>query len=128
MVLLVLYVIFPLVWMALIDVVQEHIALSRAQWHRHRLSNQHHHYNTQPAALDSDNDPVDALDAAEYIDYTPAASPRVRILHPQNSEALARLLSDGQRDPAVVSQIVVPSSVQYPNVSAERPIVITTYR
>lgn len=132
--LIILYTVYPLVWFALTDAFREHMALSRAQWHRRRHMSSPH---DEPPSTTEEDEMVDVseeeqedvdVNTKDYIDYTPASSVRVRIVHPKTADALARLLDAGRTDRRIVSQIVVPSSTQYKNVTAERPIVITTYR
>lgn len=124
---LVVYFLFPALAWAFLDALGEHANLTRAQWHRrHSMGAQ----DQQPEEEDAGNSDEEDSDeqGMDYTDYTPASSTRVRIVHPKTADALQRLLTAGRTDHRIVSQIVVPSSTQYPNVTAERPIVITTYR
>ena len=127
------YLMYPDAWHFLMHLLWEDYELTRRQWERGRRAPAAETEGT--AAVDGvvdddDNDaiPEEAPEAAnDVVDYTPAGSRRVQILHPQTPEALARLVREAQTNARVVRQMVVTSSSQYPGVSAERPILVNTY-
>lgn len=121
------YLLFPVVWESLILAYAEHRHLVQQQWQRHRRGGGG--WQRQPQMVENGGAAEETEDAPppDVLDYTPDNATRVRIFHPQTPEALEFLLAEGRTDPKIVRQVVVTSSSQYPDVSAETPMVITTY-